>query len=553
MWLFTKVILSIALTFFTSLKEQFHDFDKNTLIERLNKKTPFFSLDYSQKKNATDLSGIGFLGDMDDDSAEKEPCLEEAHQTPTPPSHALIEDTTSQKKTPPKPVFIETDPMPDPLPQIEDVQPEACNNETNLELQSDDLPDRISPLHAFTEEKASEKEDPPKHYLIEIDSIESNSQAVPAPEENNEKDVVPTFISVENAPSDTDKSSSEEHGIADKDFTEKALNPLEACYNLQQVNNLKEDCSKEPIHPRANDLSGILVMHFQAMIQISKMLSRRPIYMPCNLSKEPPKKNTLFLKAVGSYFNQGRRPNLLGFTSQIYGTTLGIEHSFSNRWRGKGAAGYSYSQLHWDKGHGKTFLHSIYFGGFFGYFGEKGYAQAHILGARSLYRIQRDLYCQDISSKHWGWDLSMGFNGGVPIYLKKFLLVPEAEFAYLNSFEEKYQKQCSLSARRSYASLFHQEVSIRLVKDFLVKKVCISPSFRTGYARDSFLNDYRYTFRVQEKWTLKGFHKSMNFFILEALATLSLHSSLQLNVGYETKLGAHSQIHEGKVGLFWSF
>ena len=445
-------------------------------------------------------------------------------------SAAIDLPDTFKGEDPSESTFIEPDSAPDALPQQKSREPEVSINKRHQEP----LPDGPSALPDCELKKCPANEVDP---LLKGSGTQDLATTSSAP-----KIKPPTH---------------DEKIIADQDFNEEAAasstSLLEACSNLKQANTWEEDSSRRLTKLRAMDLSGILVMHFQTMVQISQLLNKKAWDVPCNPCEEPLRKNTLSFQAMGSYFNQNKERNLLGFTSQIYGTTLGIEHAFSNRWRGKGAVGYSYSKLDWDKERGKAFLHSIYFGGLFGYFGEKGYVQSHILGARTLYRVQSDLYCQNIFSRHWGWDLSAGLSGGVPIHLKKFLLIPEVELTCLSSFEKRYGKQDSLSIHRNYASLLHQEVSLRVTRRFLVKEFYVSPSLRTGYARDSFLNHYRYTFYLQEKRTIKGFHKSMNFFILEMLAAFSYHSCLQLNVGYEAKLGTHSQLHEGKVGLLWNF
>lgn len=332
-------------------------------------------------------------------------------------------------------------------------------------------------------------------------------------------------------------------------------------------------CRKDSFQPSAAQLIGTVLLNFQALMQIGEGMTRvhQDTCNSCFFSKAFEGHLKLSTQVMGSNYAQGKRQNLLGFDAQIYGACLGAETVFSPQFVGGVNVGYSYSKLHWDQSKGKAFVLSTYLSSQAAYLGKQGYAQVYWIGARTFYRTKRENAFPCLQgaaySKHKGWDLAVGVKGGINFKVligpTSCILVPEGELSYLNSFEGGYRERGmqngSLSILRKYSSLLYQRVSVRILKEFCIRECCLVPSFCAGYLYDLFLTSNPYSLRFYknracpQRFTVNGFHQSTHQLLLDALVALSFRPHYLLVVGYETRWGERSKMHEGKLRFEWVF
>jgi outer membrane autotransporter protein len=208
-------------------------------------------------------------------------------------------------------------------------------------------------------------------------------------------------------------------------------------------------------------------------------------------------KNGLWFNGYGQWGDQESDKGFTGFEYDLYGGTLGFDHTFGDKLIAGLSLGYSRAEVELDHHQGdgsiKTFTGSLYGS----YFTKSAYVEGAVSYGRNWYDNHRLLTVgatpRRASSDHEG-DLFSGYlGGGYTFDIRKWLIGPfgTLRYTYLDeeSFEEKGAGAVSLRIDDRQTDALVSELGIRLARVFKTKCGSLIPEASAAWLHDFDIDD----------------------------------------------------------------
>ncbi len=341
-----------------------------------------------------------------------------------------------------------------------------------------------------------------------------------------------------------------------------------------------EEFSNALLELSPQQFGGLSLSNLQTSVRIARSMNRtndsyENYFSTCSKpSKE--KKNEfsqlIWFNPIGYYYKQTEMQEQVPFNSKTYGFTTGFSTCLFNHLIVSAGTGYTYSSLNWYENNGDAHIQSVYLSPSVGYIGEYGYAGVALLGARSLYDVNRKIQFSNIRetahNNHKSYDGLIGISGGLKLKFpeklqKNLFLMPTLNLDYLNIFEKGYQESgagpVSLSIRNIHSAFLRPEFKLKLLKELNTETTCFLPSIYVGWLRNIPLKNGKYTSRFYKQeacegnFTVQSYHISTDQLALGAEASLFYKDNCSLSIGYEANIGNHYSVQEGRLNFNWNF
>jgi outer membrane autotransporter protein len=275
----------------------------------------------------------------------------------------------------------------------------------------------------------------------------------------------------------------------------------------------------------------------------------------------------IWFNPLGSIYSQKSRRGT-GFTSHVYGITVGVDHLFDNNWNLGFGLGYSYSHLHWKRNEGEAQANSGYLGPYIKYDCDHFYFNCLLLGAGNFYDTNRKVMFSEFSriaySNSTDWDFSEVILAGFklePCY--NFFVQPEFLLDQCNVFQKSFKESgagsVNLSVKKKYASFLRSLVNLKLIKEWVCSNTCIIPSINVGWLRTTPLSGRHYKAHFRDRsvyapnFSTTSFSKVIDQVFAGAQVLFSSQEGLAFSVSYDGKFGGGAKVSEINVALHSSF
>jgi outer membrane autotransporter protein len=262
-------------------------------------------------------------------------------------------------------------------------------------------------------------------------------------------------------------------------------------------------------------------------------------------------KNGLWLNAFGQWGDQEGDPGFTGFDYNVWGTTLGFDHTFGDNLIAGLSLGYSRTDIDLDGHRGDGDIDSL-FGSLYGsYFNKNAYIEAAFSYGRNWYENQRLILVGPIqrraSSEHDG-DVFSGYLGaGYYFNLKDWFIGPFGSLRYVYSdeqgFQEKGADSLNLSVDSRQTDSLVSELGLQVTRAFGTKYGSLIPEVRAAWSYDFAIDDRVITTSFEGSpgavFSIRGQEVKRNGAVVGAGITF-IHKS-----GFSTSLKYSGEFREG--------
>jgi uncharacterized protein YhjY with autotransporter beta-barrel domain len=262
-------------------------------------------------------------------------------------------------------------------------------------------------------------------------------------------------------------------------------------------------------------------------------------------------KNGLWFNGFGQWGDQDEEDGFTGFDYNMWGTTLGFDHTFGDKLMAGLSLGYSRTDIDLDRYQGNGDINSL-FGSLYGsYFSKNAYIEGVLSYGKNWYHnnrlivigpIQREAY-----SSHHGDAFSAYIGGGYHFDLKDWALGPFASLRYIYLDEESFRETGADSLNlwvdhRKTDSLI-SELGLRVARIFKSKYGRLIPELSAAWSYDFDIDDRAITTSFagapSAEFSIQGQEVERSGAILGAGLTF-IHKS-----GFSTSLKYSGEFREG--------
>jgi outer membrane autotransporter protein len=208
-------------------------------------------------------------------------------------------------------------------------------------------------------------------------------------------------------------------------------------------------------------------------------------------------KNDLWLNGFGQWGDQEGDSGFTGFDYTVWGTTLGFDHIFADKFLAGLSLGYSRTDIDLDDSGGDGDIDSL-FGSLYGsYFNKNAYIEAAFSYGRNWYDNQRSIQVgpdqRKASSDHDGDAFSGYLGAGYYFNLKDWSLGPFGTLRYVYLDEESFQETgaggVSLEVDGRNTDSLVSELGLQVMRSFETKYGSLIPELSAAWSYDFDIDD----------------------------------------------------------------
>lgn len=258
----------------------------------------------------------------------------------------------------------------------------------------------------------------------------------------------------------------------------------------------------------------------------------------------------------------------LGFHSDTYGVSLGVDDYVSDYCVAGAALSYAYTHLHWDHHQASSKTNSGYGSIYGSVFNELFYADLVLTGAYDSFTANRNIYLENATSSetrnakhhnHAG-EFDGYFGTGASIVLQDIEINPfgTIEYIYLheNGYSEGDADSLDLTVQKKNSNLLRAQIGAGVSLCQQKENVIWSEEIALSYIHEQRYKGKSTTMRYtigQHFFTVEGFLPNRNLIAPKVALTALFLKDLSLTARYSGEFGNKWKTQTGSLEFLWKF
>lgn len=273
-----------------------------------------------------------------------------------------------------------------------------------------------------------------------------------------------------------------------------------------------------------------------------------------------------WVSGLGDWYSQGSENDLIGWTGNTGGLSIGFDYAVAPTvYLGVGA-GYTHSSISWMYGRGHGNLNNYYGAGYASAFGDHFFIDAVLIGAYNQFKGSRNINFSQIDrtahQSHNGGSLDAHLDAGLIMTgLKKIEIRPFGSFDYVygneDDFTESGADSLNLVVNNSHAAMVRGEAGITAATCVELPKAKVIGDIKLSWVREARMYGQHYRASLIDEpgsFTVTGLYPCRTLFAVGAnITTRLMDDKIALIFAYAGQFGSNYSDNSGNVQLSYTF
>ncbi|MBN9378730.1 MAG: hypothetical protein BGO14_07660 [Chlamydiales bacterium 38-26] len=355
-----------------------------------------------------------------------------------------------------------------------------------------------------------------------------------------------------------------------RDHVESSTDFLKVVNGLNTLDPPQLNKALDQLHPAlyqalamtTSDTTHMINSTFTDRMELIRETCGDESCQPCDPCQTPCR--GVWTAGTADFVRQSKTDGLRGFNTASEGFSFGYDNKLCDSVYGGLGAGYSHTNLHWNRGMGKANIQGYYLGAYATKYNNAYYLDASLLGYVNHHRVRRNIHFADIDrhakDNHHSYGFSPHFGAGLYLNYCNIEVTPffdvDYYFVQQNRIREHGAESLNLHVKRNQSHLLRVESGLKLSKCYQLGRGRLIPSGRISWVGHRVMGGKKYTSSFQgtpTNFSVYGTNRCFNQLELGAGLQYLINEKFAINARYDAELGRKRQEQQVNFELNYRF